>query len=131
MAMHNYDVIFVDDESTMIDIFNHYVGWKYKHWRACSFIDSQDLYEKITSNQVSAIVWIVDIMMPRKNGTQIADAISQECEPGTIIIGYTALDPHTLESKPEYREGLKHFTRIMNKQESFNSLLDLVDLWLK
>ncbi len=131
MAMSNYDVVFIDDETTMTDIFNQYVNWKYKHWRACSFVDSQDLYDRIVANQVSSVVWIVDIMMPRKNGAQIAAAIVQECSPGTIILGYTALDLYTLEARPEYQEGLKHFTRIINKQENFNNLLDLVDVMVK
>lgn len=131
MAMSNYDVIFVDDETTMVDIFNQYVNWKYKHWRACAFVDSQDLYNKITTNQVSAVVWIVDIMMPHKNGAEIAAAIAHECAPGTILLGYTALDLHTLESRPEYNAGLKHFSRIINKQENFNNLLDLVDVMVK
>jgi DNA-binding NtrC family response regulator len=131
MAMSNYDVIFIDDETTMTDIFNQYVNWKYKHWRACAFVDSQDLYDRITANQVSAVVWIVDIMMPRKNGTEIAAAIVHECAPGTIILGYTALDPYSLEARPEYVNGLKHFSRIINKQENFNNLLDLVDVMVK
>jgi DNA-binding NtrC family response regulator len=131
MAMSNYDVIFIDDETTMIDIFTQYVNWKYKHWRACSFVDSQDLFDRITTNQLSAVVWIIDIMMPRKNGTEIAAAITRECGPGTIILGYTALDTHTLDSRPEYKDGLKYFSRIINKQENFNNLLDLVDAWVK
>jgi response regulator of citrate/malate metabolism len=131
MAMTNYDVIFIDDEPTMVDIFNHFTAWKFKHWRCCSFTDSQDLYDRIVTNQISASVWIVDIMMPRKNGTQIAAAIAQECEPGTVILGYTALDQHTLDSRPEYAQGVKHFSRIFNKQDNFNALLELVDLWVK
>jgi len=131
MAMNNYDVIFIDDETTMTDIFQQYVTWKYKHWRACSFSDSRDLFDKITTNQVSAVVWIVDIMMPGRNGTEIASAIQRECAPGTIILAYTALDMHSLDSRPEYHEGLKHFTRIINKQENFNNLLELVDVWVK
>lgn len=131
MAMNNYDVIFVDDEPTMVDIFNHFAAWKFKHWRACAFIDSQDLYDRIETNQISATVWIVDIMMPRKNGTQIAAAIAREGEPGTIILGYTALDLHTLDTRPEYAQGLKYFSRIFNKQDNFNALLELVDLWVK
>lgn len=131
MTMNNYDVIYIDDEPTMTDIFNQFVNFKFKHWRAVSYTNSQDLYDKIKANEISAVVWIVDIMMPQKNGTEIAAAVNAECEPGTIILGYTALDTHTLETKPEYRDGLKHFTRIMNKQENFVNLLDLVDVWVK
>jgi hypothetical protein len=43
-------VIYIDDEPTMTDIFNQYVSWKYKHWRAVSFTNSVELYEKITAN---------------------------------------------------------------------------------
>lgn len=131
MAMENYDVIYCDDEPTMTDIFNQYVGWKYKHWRACAFNNSQELYDKIVSNEVSAVVWIIDIMMPQKNGTEIAAAVTGECEAGTVVLGYTALDPHSLDSRPEYHDGLKHFSKIVNKQESFGNLLELVDVWVK
>lgn len=131
MAMNNYDVVYIDDEPTMTDIFNQFVNFKYKHWRAVSYNDSQDLYNKIVSNEVSSVVWIVDVMMPSKNGTQIAEAIARECSPGTVILGYTALDPISLETRPEYQKGIKHFTKIVNKQENFINLLDLVDVWVK
>ncbi len=131
MAMNNYDVIYVDDEPSMTDIFNQFVNFKYKHWRACSFTNSQELYDRVAANEISSVVWIIDIMMPQKNGTEVAAIVSSECEPGTVILGYTALDPHTLDHKPEYRDGLKHFSRIINKQENFNNLLDLVDAWVK
>lgn len=131
MAMKNYDVVYVDDELSMTDIFSQFVTFKYQHWRARAFNDAQELYDKILSNEISSVVWIVDIMMPRKNGTMIASAIAQECDPGTVILGYTALDHHSLESKPEYKGGLSCFTKIMNKQESFSGLLDLVDVWVK
>jgi DNA-binding NtrC family response regulator len=131
MAMSNYDVIYIDDEVTMTDIFNQYVNWKYKSWRACSFTNSKELYDRIVANEISSIVWIVDIMMPGKNGTEIAGAIARECAPGTVILGYTALDPHSLDSRPEYQDGVKHFSKILNKQESFFNLLDLVDVWVK
>jgi len=131
MAMNNYDVIYVDDEPTMTDIFNQFVTYKFKDWRTCSFNNSQELFEKISSNEISAVVWIIDIMMPQKNGTEIAEAVAHECEPGTTILGYTALDPHTLDSKVEYKNGLRHFSKIINKQENFSNLLDLVDVWVK
>ncbi len=131
MAMNNYDVIYIDDETSMTDIFNQYVKWKYSHWRSLSFNDSLELHNKIVTHDISAHIWIVDIMMPRKNGTEIARAIQDESDPGTVVLGYTALDHHTLENRPEYRDGLSCFTRIMNKQEDFGSLLELVDVMLK
>ncbi len=130
MAMNNFDVIYIDDEPNMTDIFNTFVSFRFKHWRACAFSDSQELYEKIIANEVSAVVWIVDIMMPQKNGTEIAAAVSRECAPGTVILGYTALDSHTLSSRKEYKEGLKFFSRIVNKQDNFSNLLDLVDVMI-
>ncbi len=131
MAMNNYDVIYIDDEPTMVDIFQQFVNWKFKHWRTCTFIDSKELYDKIVANEISSVVWIVDIMMPFKNGTEVAEAVSRESEPGTVILGYTALDPHTLETRPEYRDGLRHFSKIINKQENFGNLLELVDMWVR
>jgi len=131
MAMQNFDVIYIDDEPTMTDIFTQFVNYKFKHWRACAFTNSQELYEKIIANEVSAVVWIVDIMMPQKNGTEIAAAVKNECAPGTVILGYTALDQHTLGSRTEYQAGLKHFSKIVNKQDNFSNLLDFVDVWIK
>ena len=131
MALENFDVIYIDDEPTMTDIFNQFVTYKFKHWRACAYTNSQELYEKILSNEVSAIVWIVDIMMPQKNGTEIAEVVSRECQPGTVILGYTALDQHTLGARPEYKDGLRYFSKIINKQDNFSNLLDFVDVWVK
>ena len=131
MAMNNFDVVYIDDEVCMTDIFSQFVKFKYQHWRACAFNDSMDLYNKIVSNEISAKVWIVDVMMPGRNGTQIAAALSEVVDPSTVVIGYTALDHHTLESKPEYKTGLRCFSRIINKQENFSNLLDLVDVWVK
>lgn len=130
MAMNNFDVIYIDDEPSMTDIFTHFVNFKYKHWRVAAYNDSQELYNRIVSNEISSVVWIVDIMMPRKNGAQIAEAIARECSPGTVILGYTALDPTAIETQPEYQRGARHFTKIVNKQENFVNLLDLVDVWV-
>ena len=131
MAMTNFDVVYIDDEHSMTEIFTQFVAYKYQHWRACSFTNSQEAFDKICSNEISSVVWIVDIMMPQKNGTEIAVAIQHECQPGTVVLGYTALDHHSLERKPEYQEGLKSFSKIINKQEEFSSLLELVDVWVK
>ncbi len=131
MAMQNFDVIYIDDEPTMVDIFNQFVNYKFKHWRACGYTNSQELYEKILANEVSAVVWIVDIMMPQKNGTEIAAVVSRECGPGTVILGYTALDAHALGSRAEYKDGLRFFSKILNKQDNFSNLLDFVDVWVQ
>jgi response regulator of citrate/malate metabolism len=131
MAMQNFDVIYIDDEPSMTDIFNQYVNYKFKHWRARAYTNSLELYEKIITNEVSAAVWIVDIMMPQKNGAEIAAVVSRECGPGTVILGYTALDYHTLGSRIEYKDGLKYFSKIISKQDNFSNLLDFVDVWVK
>jgi DNA-binding NtrC family response regulator len=131
MAMNNYDVIYIDDEPTMTDIFTQFVNYKFKHWNARAFTNSQELYEKIIANEVSADVWIVDIMMPQKNGTEIAAAIDHEYAPGTVILGYTALDPHTLGLRTEYKNGLKFFSKIINKQDNFSNLLDFIDTYVR
>lgn len=131
MAMENLDVIYIDDEPSLTDIFNQFMTYKFKHWRARAFTNSQDLYNKIIANEVSAVVWIVDIMMPQKNGTEIVEAISRECQPGTIILGYTALDQFSLSAKPEYKDGLRYFTKIISKQDNFINLLDYVDILVK
>ncbi len=131
MSMENFDVIYIDDEPTMTDIFNQFVNYKFKHWRASAYTNSQELYDKIIANEVSAVVWIVDIMMPQKNGTQIAEVVSRESQPGTVILGYTALDQHSLGTRPEYKEGLRFFSKIINKQDNFSNLLDYVDVWIK
>jgi DNA-binding NtrC family response regulator len=131
MAMTNYDVIYIDDESSMTDIFSHYAAFKYQHWRIRAFTNSQEAFDKIRSNEISSVVWIVDIMMPQKNGTEVAAAIQSECQAGTVVLGYTALDPYTLEQRPEFQAGLRNFSRIINKQEDFSSLLELVDMWVK
>ncbi len=130
MAMQNFDVIYIDDEPTMTDIFTQFVNFKFKHWRACAFTNSQELYEKIVANEVSAVVWIVDIMMPQKNGIDIAEAIRQENGEKPVVLAYTALDRRVLETESTYQRGLKYFNHFINKKEDFSSILSLVEIWI-
>jgi len=126
-----YDVIFIDDEASLTDIFQQYVIWKYKDWNFMTFNNSQTAYNAIVDNRVSAKVWIVDMMMPQKNGADIAQAIRTQGGQGPVILAYTALDRRALESNETYRMGMPHFNHIINKREDFSSILSLVEVWVK
>lgn len=123
-----YDVIFIDDETTMTTIFNQVVNLKHQHWRACSFNDSLALYELIEAKRISASIWIIDLMMPGKNGIEIAQAIRGSGDFTSVLIGYTALDPQSLSRNPDYRNALDVFSRIIGKQEGFIKLLAGLDM---
>lgn len=126
-----YDVIFIDDEVSLTDIFQQYVIWKYKEWNFMTFNNSQMAYNAILDNRVSAKVWIVDMMMPQKNGADIAQAIRTQGGQDPVILAYTALDRRALESNETYRAGMQHFNHIVNKREDFSSILSLVEVWVK
>jgi len=87
-------------------------------------------YQAIIKEQVSASVWLIDMMMPGKNGAEIAAAIRKKNGSSPLIIAYTALDRQDLQKNEEYRVGLDHFNRIINKREDLPDLLSLVDLWI-
>jgi FixJ family two-component response regulator len=125
-----YDVIFIDDEATLTDIFQQYVIWKYKDWSFLTFNNSALAYNAIVSNRLNAAVWIVDMMMPQKNGSDIAKALRAQCGDKPIILAYTALDRRALESNDAYREGMQYFNHIINKREDFSSILSLVEVWI-
>jgi DNA-binding NtrC family response regulator len=126
-----YDVIFIDDESSLTDIFQQYVIWKYKDWNFLTFNNSLTAYNAIVGNRVSARVWIIDMMMPQKNGADIAEAIRAQSGGQPILLAYTALDRRALESNDAYRSGMSHFNHIINKREDFSSILSLVEVWVK
>ncbi len=119
----HYDVVYVDDEPTMTTIFNQVVNLKYQNWRSISFNDSQILFERIEAGNISASVWIIDLMMPEKNGVQLARAIRGGGDSEAVLIGYTALDPQALGRSPEYSDALDLFSRIIGKQEGFIKVL--------
>lgn len=126
-----YDVIFIDDEATLTDIFQQYVIWKYKDWSFLTFSNSALAHSAIVNNRICATVWIVDMMMPQKNGTDIARAIRSQSGDNTVILAYTALDRRALESNDAYREGMPFFNHIINKREDFSSILALVEVWVE
>jgi DNA-binding NtrC family response regulator len=119
----HYDVVYVDDEPTMTTIFNQVVNLKYQHWRAIAFNDSQVLYDRIEAGGISASVWILDLMMPEKNGIQIANAIRRAGDANAVLIGYTALDLQALGRSTEYNCAMDLFSRIIGKQEGFIKVL--------
>jgi DNA-binding NtrC family response regulator len=129
--MSTYDVIFIDDEVSLTDIFQQYVIWKYKEWNFMTFNNSQTAFNAIVDDRVSARVWIVDMMMPQKNGAEIAEAIRSRNGQGPVILAYTALDKRALESNDTYRGGMQHFNHIINKREDFASILSRVEVWVK
>ena len=125
-----YDVIFIDDEATLTDIFQQYVIWKYKDWNFLTFNNSALAHSAIISNRISSVVWIIDMMMPHKNGSDIARAIRTQSGDKPILLAYTALDRRVLESNDSYRDGLPYFNHIINKAEDFSSILSLVEVWV-
>jgi CheY-like chemotaxis protein len=118
-----YDIIYVDDEPTMTTIFSQVVSMKYPQWRSITFNDSQSLYTRIEARSISSRVWIVDLMMPGKNGIQIAQAIRASGDFSAVLVGYTALDPQSLGRKEEFSPALDLFSRIIGKQEGFIKVL--------
>jgi DNA-binding response OmpR family regulator len=128
---NTYDVIFIDDEVSLTDIFQQYVIWKYKDWNFMTFNNSMMAYNAIIENRVSAKVWIIDMMMPQKNGADIAEAIRDQCGTQTTLLAYTALDRRALESNDSYKGGIANFNHIINKKEDFSSMLSLVEVWVR
>ena len=128
--MAAYDVIFIDDEPSLTDIFQHYVLWKYKDWRFMTFTNAVLAYNEIVNNKLSATVWIIDLMMPGKNGAQIAAAVRAMHGDAPVVLAYTALDRQTLYTQEQYRDGLIYFNNILNKREDLPDILSLVDVWI-
>jgi DNA-binding NarL/FixJ family response regulator len=118
-----YDVIYVDDEPTMTTIFNQVVNLKYQQWRTIAFNDPSILFDRIEARNITSRVWIIDLMMPEKNGIQIAQAVRATGDFSTVLIGYTALDPQALGRSAEYSAALDLFSRIIGKQEGFIKVL--------
>jgi len=125
-----FDVIVVDDEPSVTQIFQQYILWKYKNWRFTTFNNSSTLFECITNTELTAKVWIVDIMMPKKNGVDIAQAIRHYLGAKPVVLAYTALDRRVFETDATYKHGVKFFNHFINKKEDFSSILSLVDVWV-
>jgi DNA-binding response OmpR family regulator len=129
--MPAYDVVFVDDEVSLTEIFQHYVMAKYNQWRFLAFHNAVSLYKEITTSHLTATVWIIDLMMPGKNGVDIAEAIRKAGGTQPILIAYTALDRDDLRRDETYSGGLHYFDHLISKMEDPVSLLSLVDVWVQ
>jgi DNA-binding response OmpR family regulator len=129
--MTAFDVIFIDDEVSLTEIFQHYVLSKYKNWRFQAFSNATMAYNEILNDHLSAVVWIVDLMMPGKNGAQIANAIRQKHGRQPVVLAYTALDRQDIQRQDAYRDSLCQFDQIINKMDDPVSLLSLVDVWIE
>ena len=130
MAGNEFDVIVIDDETSVTQIFQQYFQWKYKSWRFQTFNNPLNVLDSITKFDLQAKVWIIDIMMPVKNGTEIAATIREQYGQSPIVLAYTALDRQVLDSEDRYRHGMKHFNHVISKKEDFSSILSLVEVWV-
>lgn len=127
MAKNTFDVIYIDDDPMMADLFNQFISWKYPQWRAYAFTDPVMLYRQIISGEVASRVWIIDLMMPEKNGVELARAVLEQYGAEQVLIGYTALETQVLEGDPAYSGGLDLFTHLIRKNEGIGRLLALAD----
>jgi CheY-like chemotaxis protein len=125
-----FDVVIIDDESTVTDLFQQFILWKYWDWDFLTFNNSDILHTAIKNGTVSARVWVIDMMMPGKNGADIAVAIRDKFGNIPILLAYTALDKRTLETQKSYAHGIKHFNHVVNKREDFPSILSLIEIWI-
>ena len=64
MSSLNYDVVIIDDEVSVTDIFQQYIIYKYKDWRFRTFNNSQMAYEAIMDDQLTSKVWVIDRNAP-------------------------------------------------------------------
>jgi DNA-binding NtrC family response regulator len=128
--VEQYDAIYIDDERDMTSMFTTFIKIKYKAWRFRTYNNSMEAWIEIMEDRVHAKVWLLDIMMPNKDGTVIAEALAKYSSPAPVILGYTALDPLSLKDQPQYKDRLVYFNHIVNKQESISELLELMKMWL-
>jgi DNA-binding NarL/FixJ family response regulator len=118
-----YDVVYVDDEPTMTTIFNQVVNLKYQMWRTTAFTDSLALFDRIQARSITSRVWVIDLMMPERNGIQIAQAIRASGDFSAVLIAYTALDAQDIGRREEFSANLDIFSRVIGKQEGFIKVL--------
>ena len=130
MSSPNYDVVIIDDEVSVTDIFQQYLIYKYKDWRFVTFNNSLMAHEAISNGQISAKVWVIDMMMPNKNGADIAEVVREVQGDEPVVLAYTALEKRTLETQEAYRHGMHHFNQVINKREDFTSILSLIEVWV-
>jgi DNA-binding NtrC family response regulator len=125
-----YDVIIIDDEVSVTDLFQQYIIWKYRDWRFMTFNNSQIAYNAISNGQITSKVWVIDMMMPNKNGADIAEAVREIQGDSPVLLAYTALEKRTLESQEAYRHGMHLFNHVINKREDLPSILSLIEVWV-
>ena len=130
MSSPDYDVVIIDDEVSVTDIFQQYIIWKYKGWRFMTFNNSQIAHAAISNGQITAKVWVIDMMMPNKNGADIATAVRDIQGHEPVLLAYTALEKRTLETQAAYQHGMHHFNHVINKREDFTSILSLIEVWV-
>jgi DNA-binding NtrC family response regulator len=130
MSPSTYDVVIIDDEVSVTDIFQQYILWKFSDWRFLTFNNSTIAYNAISREQITAHVWVIDMMMPNKNGADIAEIVRQKQGTNPVLLAYTALDRSVLNTQEAYRDGIKHFNHVVNKREDFTSILSLIEVWI-
>ena len=130
MSSPAYDVVVIDDEVSVTGLFQQYIIWKFQDWRFMTFNNSQIAYNAIANGQITAKVWVIDMMMPTKNGTDIAVAIREFQGDSPVLLAYTALEKRTLETQEAYSQGMHHFNHVINKREDFMSILSLIEVWV-
>jgi CheY-like chemotaxis protein len=127
VAKNIFDVVYIDDDPLMAELFNQFISWKYQHWHAYAFTDPVVVLQQVQAGEVNARVWIIDLMMPNTNGVELAAAVRAQYGPDAVIVGYTALETQVLETDPEYSQGLDWFNHLMRKNEGIARLLTLAD----
>jgi DNA-binding NarL/FixJ family response regulator len=130
MVKRNFDVVIIDDEVTVTDLFQQFILFKYKDWNFMVFNNSSMLHTAIKSGEISSKVWVLDMMMPEKNGADLAVAIREAQGLDPILLAYTALNKRSLETQPAYQHGVKHFNHVINKREDIPSVLSLIEIWV-
>lgn len=129
--MITFDVVFIDDEITLLEIFQHYVLAKHGDWRFTTFSNASLAYQEILSRRLAAKVWILDLMMPGRNGAEIAEVVRQKGGESPVVLAYTALDSEQIMNDESYRDKMGHFDTVINKKEDIASVLSLVDVWVQ
>ena len=131
MSSATYDVVIIDDEVSVTGLFQQFIIWKFQDWRFMTFNDSQIAYNAIANGQIKAKVWVIDMMMPNKNGADIAEAVREFQGDSSVLLAFTALEKRTLETQEAYRHGMHHFNHVINKCEDITSVLSLIEVWVR